>query len=71
SSHSSIDSVLRAGPAQGDRPRAWPPHIKGSLWRMLIFAQVHLAGLLSEQRLLRAYKYQRPKRRLVTLSLCV
>lgn len=40
------------GPPRGSDPGLWPLHIKGSLWRMLIFAQVHLVGLP-----LRAYKY--------------
>lgn len=44
-----IDSavaVFRAGPAEGGAdPELWPLHIKGSSWRMLIFAQVHLTNL--------------------------
>lgn len=39
--------TLRSEPSllRGADPGLRPPHIKGSLWRMLIFAQVHLAAL--------------------------
>lgn len=32
-------------PPRGADPELWPLHIKGSSWRMLIFAQVHLLSL--------------------------
>lgn len=53
-------------------PGIWPPHIKSSLWRMLIFAQVHLTSLpLWAESAPSIQIYQRPKGCLVLLSLCV
>lgn len=49
-----------------------PPHIKDSVWRMLIFAQVHLGGLpLRTQTALSIKIHRRPERRLELLSLWV